>query len=197
MSWMVFYFFFISTLKINESSFFSGLSDRLMRMEARGDSIQKARILNACSTCKTSFYCCESHWDAVKDKHMGEPCDDGHDGLSQCQINQEIRQDITFLNTMDAPMQELKPSAKFQWAPTRTKTQWSSLQGLTWYKEFRADLVKELDTMQVDGLIGPWIRASSDSLSMPMSILWILENLHGNSSSWTRQETMTIHVSPL
>jgi len=48
-----------------------------------------------------------------------------------------------------------------------------------------------------DSVLVPWMRAASDGLSMPMTILWALEKLYGADEGWTRKEVLTVHVSRL
>ncbi|RDB18194.1 hypothetical protein Hypma_000529 [Hypsizygus marmoreus] len=165
-----------------------GRSDRILRMQtlAKNDGSPIA-VLKRCETCHLSYYCCDSHWQAVKKLHSGQPCEDGHDGLSQCGINQEILIDHAFSEFI----QRTKAGA-FVWAPQKPHTKWTSLKGKTWKTEFGADLANQF---KVSGdKLGAWIRAASDGLSMPMSILWSLETLNGSNDSWTRQETLDIHI---
>lgn len=135
-----------------------------------------------------AFYCSDAHWEAVQHFHAGEPCIDGHDGLSQCQVNQEIRADISFANFMAGAK-----AGKFKWAPERVKSSWTSLNGVGWEEEFGQEL-SETFSIPVTSL-GPWIRGASEALSLPMSILWALENLN-EDDAWTRQDTLVVHVRP-
>jgi mitochondrial splicing suppressor protein 51 len=143
--------------------------------------------LKACSACNTAFYCSDAHWDAVRHFHDGEPCEDGHDGLSQCQVNQEIRADVIFANFMAGAK-----AGNFKWAPERVKSNWTSLKDINWEEEFGQELAQHF-SIPVSS-VGPWIRGASEGLSMPMSVLWALENLN-EDDSWTHQDTLTIHVT--
>lgn len=143
--------------------------------------------LKSCPGCGLAFYCSEHHWDVVKTIHAADPCEDGHDGLSQCQINQEIRADIAFAQIMD----EAK-AGEFHWAPERVKPAWTSLKNLSWEDEFGSDLAKQF-RIPVSA-VSPWMRAASNGLSMPMTILWALEHLN-KDDSWTCQNKITIHVT--
>ena len=158
-----------------------------MRMEAsRKKSSSSPNTLKACSDCKLAFYCSDAHWEAIKHFHAGEPCIDGHDGLTQCQVNQEIRADISFANFMAGAK-----AGNFKWAPERVKSSWTSLNGIGWEEEFGQELA-EFFSIPITS-IGPWIRGASEALSLPMSILWALENLN-EDDAWTRQDTLVVHV---
>jgi splicing suppressor protein 51 len=157
-------------------------------MEASRDrSSSSPNTLKACPDCKTAFYCSNAHWDAVRHFHAGEPCEDGRNGLSQCQVNQEIRADVAFANFMVGAKAE-----NFKWAPERVKAKWTSLKGINWEEEFGQELAQHFSILASS--LGPFIRGASEGLSMPMSILWALENLN-EDDSWTRQDTLIIHVS--
>ncbi|KAF8060173.1 hypothetical protein FPV67DRAFT_333871 [Lyophyllum atratum] len=155
-------------------------TDRIMRMEGKDNT------LKACHACKMAFYCSTPHWDAVQHKHAGEPCQDGHDGLTQCHINQEIRLDVAFGNVMLGAN-----SGQFKWAPERVKPSWHSLKEANWESEFSSGLIKEFGISRE--AVGPFVRAASDGLSMPMTILHALETLN-KDDAWTRKETLTIHL---
>lgn len=177
---------------LNFFAYDSGVTDRLMRMEeAESDSPASvpAAPLKPCQDCKITFYCSDSHRDAIRHAHAETPAPDGHDGLSQCQIQQEIRQDLDLANLLaGAPT----ASGGFQWAPNRVKQAWLSLKGSNWQDELGADISSELGIPHGPAL-GPFIRAASDGLSMPMTILHALESLQ-KSDQWTRQGTLNIHV---
>ena len=134
-----------------------------------------------------AFYCSDSHWEAVQHFHAGEPCIDGHDGLSQCQVNQEIRADISFGNFMAGAK-----AGSFKWAPERVKSSWTSLNAIGWEDEFGQELV-QFFSIPEDINVGPFLRGASEALSLPMSILWALENLN-EDDAWTRKDTLVVHV---
>ena len=133
-----------------------------------------------------AFYCSDAHWKAVQHVHAGEPCEDGHDWLSQCQVNREIRADIGFANFMAGA-----EAGNFKWAPERVKPSWTSLKGISWEEEFGQEIARFF-SIPVSS-VGPWIRGASEALSMPLSILWALESLN-EDDAWTRQDTLVVHV---
>ena len=157
-----------------------------MRMEASRNQSSSPNTLKSCSDCEMAFYCSDAHWEAVRHFHAGEPCVDGHDGLSQCQVNQEIRADISFGNLMAGAK-----AGNFKWAPERVKSSWTSLNTIGWEDEFGQELAQFFSIPVTS--IGPWIRGASEALSLPMSILWALENLN-DDDAWTRQDTLVVHV---
>ncbi|KAG6906835.1 hypothetical protein DXG01_011768 [Tephrocybe rancida] len=166
-----------------------GRTDRMLRVEASSSkgSTSAPVSLKACHACKMAFYCSQSHWDAVQPRHTEDVCEDGHDGLTQCHVNQEIRQDVAFANIMARE----NPTSEFSWAPERAKPSWESLKGLTWETEYAAMVAKVFYIP--DEAASPFVRAASVGLSMPMTILWALEHLN-TDNEWTRKETLVIHV---
>ncbi|KAG6852908.1 hypothetical protein C0991_008251 [Blastosporella zonata] len=165
-----------------------GRTERTLRVEAASSkgSTSAPVALKSCHACKMAFYCSQNHWDAVQHQHAEESCEDGHDGLTQCHINQEIRQDVAFASIMA----KASPN-EFSWAPERVKPSWESLENTNWDKEYSSGI------SQVFGIsteaAGPFVRAASVGLSMPMTILWALEHLN-TDDAWTRKDTLTIHV---
>ena len=155
-------------------------------MEASRNQSSSPNVLKACSDCKMAFYCSDAHWKAVQHFHAGEPCIDGHDGLTQCQVNKEIRADIGFANLMAGAK-----AGSFKWAPERVKSSWTSLNTINWDNEYSQELAQFFSIPVTS--VGPWIRASSEGLSLPMTILWALENLN-EGDAWTRQDTLVVHV---
>ena len=155
-------------------------------MEASRNQSSSPNMLKACSDCNMAFYCSDAHWKAVQHFHAGEPCIDGHDGFSQCQLNQEIRDDIAFANIMAGAK-----AGNFKWAPERIKSSWTSLNGVSCEEEFAQELAQSFSIPIAS--IGPWIRGASEALSLPMLILWALENLN-KDDAWTRQDTLVVHV---
>ncbi|KAF5378487.1 hypothetical protein D9615_007134 [Tricholomella constricta] len=172
-----------------------GRTDRVIRMEAaEKGSTSTPSTLTPCRACKMAFYCSPRHWDAVQHKHAGEPCEDGHDGLTQCHMNQEIRMDVAFANIM-APPAAAAGRGEFSWAPERVKPSWVSLKASAsasnWQSAFGSGLVREFGISE--DAVAPFLRAASNGLSMPMTILWALDLLN-EDEAWTRKDTPTIHL---
>lgn len=54
---------------------------------------------------------------------------------------------------------------------------------------------KELGMSEVsERSVGVWVRAASEGLSVPMTIVWGLETLNRGDESWTKKEVLEIHV---
>lgn len=169
----------------------SGRSDRVLRMEAEKSKDTSARVtLTPCGACKMAFYCCQSHWDAVIHHHVRCACEDGYDELTDCEMNQEIQQNVTFANMMAnaSPMGPME----FFWAPDRIKPSWESLKNRSWDSEYANSIMEAFNLPAA--VIGPFVRGASIALSMPMTILHALECLNSDDQ-WTRKATLTIHVS--
>ncbi|KAF8055228.1 hypothetical protein FPV67DRAFT_872407 [Lyophyllum atratum] len=163
-----------------------GRTDRDIRTEAATTgSGSTPPTLKACQACKLAFYCCTRHWDAVQHKHAGEPCEDGHDGLTQCQMNQELRLDEGFATT------QTEAQALSRWAPARVLPRWMPLGATNWEAEYSSWLTLEFRLL--GKAVAPFLQAASDALSMPMTILNALEILNPDDA-WTRKETLTIHI---
>ncbi|KAH9476758.1 hypothetical protein JR316_0010673 [Psilocybe cubensis] len=166
-----------------------GRSDAIFRIEA---SLRKRKPLSPglkpCPDCLFTSYCCEEHWDAVKEKHKREPCRDGRDNLSQCDMNKLYLEDIRFAMVMSGANE-----GTFKWAPERTLRAWKSLRGIGW-SDYSDDIEQDFGGLPgVSELLPTLARAATDGLSMPMTILWALENLN-NDDSWTKKDTLNIHV---
>ena len=166
----------------------SGRSDLILRLEAAQKNESPIPALKSCPDCDLSFYCSEKHWELTKGTHETVPSQGGAHDLSQCATNQ--------LCLQDARMGRFMAGAKegpFMWAPERVKPTWSSLRDLNWN-----DFLDEMKTalpMPEPGIV-QLLRAASDGLSLPMTILWGLENLNSDDA-WTKKNTLNIHVSLL
>ena len=163
----------------------SGRSDLLLRLTAASQgSLQQPLSLQPCPDCLLSFYCCQAHWEAVKGYHHGIH---SHEGLSQCAMNTLCLGDARFAQVMGGANQ-----GEFKWAPERTKPVWTSLKNIDW-SYFQEEL-----NVASTGLAEPFLelmmRGATEGLSMPMTILWALENLNSDDA-WTRKHTLNIHVS--
>ncbi|KIM42026.1 hypothetical protein M413DRAFT_445209 [Hebeloma cylindrosporum] len=163
-----------------------GRSDLILRLEAaQKNESPPFPTLQACPDCELSFYCSERHCELAKDIHKNVPSQDGLSGLSQCATNNLCFEDARMARFMDGAEQ-----GPFIWAPERVKPTWSSLRNLNW-NDFMGDMKRELP--MPDPAIVQLLRAGSDALSMPMTILWGLENLNSDDG-WTRKDTLNIHV---
>ncbi|KAK1221519.1 hypothetical protein PQX77_015638 [Marasmius sp. AFHP31] len=158
----------------------------------------KKHALKACSTCQSVFYCSEEHWQSARPMHATLPAEGGFDcGRTQCQLFDDIRVDSSFMATMT------EGSGMLVWNPTRIKQQWEPLRDgqarKNWEEEY-GELLKEhfKDEMTQskeaeEASLPPSLRAISVGLSMPMTILYVLQRLNADEE-WTRKPELTIHV---
>ena len=160
----------------------SGRSETVLRIQAslRGATTPPT-LLQPCPDCQLTFYCSEAHKNLMIHEHQSST-DFG--GQSQCALNQ-----ITFQDTKFAHLMSGANRGEFKWAPERTKPTWTSLKGLDW-NDFRADV----ELSWPPEIRAQVLRSATEGLSMPMTILWALENLNDNDS-WTRKEILNIQVS--
>ncbi|KAK0451217.1 uncharacterized protein EV420DRAFT_1274421 [Desarmillaria tabescens] len=153
-------------------------TDRLLRMKP---SPLRSSSLSSCPDCKMAFYCSNEHWEAIRYIHQEQAREEGP---TQCQINQEVRADILFADIMSGM------NVPFSWAPERVKDAWHTLEGATWESEYQEDVRQAFGTDLPASVV---VRATSNHLSMPMTILWALEHLN-EGDAWTTKETLTIHI---
>ncbi|KAG5635599.1 hypothetical protein H0H81_010671 [Sphagnurus paluster] len=168
-----------------------GRTDRIIRMQAAYKDSSSSRIntLKSCQNCKMAFYCSARHWEAVRERHAEQPCEDGHDGLTQCIMNQAVRVDAEF--SIKNNIRLGANMGEFRWAPERDLPAWISLKNTNWESEYADQLMTRFGVARED--VAPYLRAVSVTLSMPMTILAALEQLNSDDK-WTRKETLTIHV---
>jgi hypothetical protein len=125
---------------------------------------------------------------AARKLHQG-PSEVLRDGLSQYHMNKSTRGQIMFETTMTSWLDRQRPLVLI---PKRVKPVWVSLKREFWQGEF-SDEVRKSFGMPAPLPITFLITAASDTLSMPMTILYGLEKL-SDDDGWTRKNTSTIHV---
>ncbi|KAJ7473006.1 hypothetical protein B0H11DRAFT_2282779 [Mycena galericulata] len=165
-------------------------TDMVIRMEAAMNSTtaDAMKRLIPCPHCLLSFCCSPEHWEAARELHQG-PSEDLRDSLSQCQMNKFTRGQIMFETTMTSWLDRQR---QLVWVPERVKSVWVSLKGASWEDEFGDEVRKSFGIPAPDP-IRFLIDAASDTLSMPMTILYGLEKLN-DDDGWTRKHTLTIHI---
>ncbi|KZV73819.1 hypothetical protein PENSPDRAFT_742311 [Peniophora sp. CONT] len=167
-------------------------TDSILRMEARSKGTEPA-TLSHCSDCHLAFYCSTDHWNLVRDFHSQRPDEDGYADLPQCALNRQIRLDTLFKTSLPE-----QGDSGFQWVPERVKEQWTPLLAEDWGSEFGDHLRQALhletqEQVQKSLSYGPMLRSATEGLSMPMSILYALENLNPDDA-WTKKSALTVHV---
>ncbi|KAJ7111065.1 hypothetical protein C8R44DRAFT_259777 [Mycena epipterygia] len=165
-------------------------TDMVIRMETamNGTTADAMKRLTPCPQCMLSFCCSPAHWEAARQLHQG-PSEDLRDGLSQCQMNRLTRGQIMFGTTITSWLDRQR---QLVWIPKGVKSVWVSLKGVFWEGEFGDEVRKSFGTpapLPITFLI----TAASDTLSMPMTILYGLEKLN-DDDGWTRKHTLTIHI---
>ncbi|KAF7357344.1 MYND-type domain-containing protein [Mycena sanguinolenta] len=161
-------------------------TDMVIRMEAavKGKTVHDTMHLIPCPECKLSFCCSHAHWDIAHRLHY-DPCDDLRDGRSQCYMNKLAHgQSMIGACCLDSS------EGHFVWIPNRIKPGWVSLEGQSWEGEF-GDFRKILEMPQ--STASTFVMAAiSDTLTMPMTILYALCKLSGDE--WTRKQMLTVHI---
>lgn len=148
--------------------------------------------------CQTTFFCSPRHFALVKKTHNTVPCAIEYNNMTQCQINRQIREDVRLENLLcDAQASTNNPAEQgglLKWAPERTLQEWRSVVEKTWEEEF-LDELKKSQPLPEGTPVAPFLRAASDGLSLPMSILYAMEQLAGDDLSFTNKDVIRIHVS--
>ncbi|KAF5317632.1 hypothetical protein D9758_018964 [Tetrapyrgos nigripes] len=171
-------------------------TDRIIRLE---NSPQR-HLLKPCQDCRFAFYCCSEHWDRVKQFHT-QPDPAGY-GLSQCEMNQQFRVDLSFSYSMSGVKGREGP---WIWVPDRIKEKWEPLGDYDgcWEDELEGEVEVFLRLRPAslgeipESLPGLTLRLSTEGLSIPMTILYSLQKLYGedlDGKGWSRKETLNIHV---
>lgn len=157
--------------------------------------------LTPCPDCNLSFTCTPEHANLALDLHTCTPCTDSIWPTSgQCQLNLLVQVDQIYA--------AFRGEGPILWAPKRILTKWERLPSdededddeegpkftsvKRWYREFGSIVAEDMD----DGMggIGPYVRMVSETMSIPMTILWGLQTLY-EDDSWTKKQTLEIHAS--
>ncbi|KAJ6580604.1 hypothetical protein B0H10DRAFT_2098727 [Mycena sp. CBHHK59/15] len=148
-------------------------TDIILRSEARL-SEPKATIsaLMPCPRCKMAFYCCEDHRNAARPLHEST-CNDLPCGVSQCEMNRQIRVDAEFRTVMTPPQ-----ARRFMWRfiPRQSTDVKRSSVGTAFAAHTPA-----------------CIRLVSSLASTVVTVLCALEQLNTNTA-WTTKSSLTIHM---
>ncbi|KAJ7873967.1 hypothetical protein B0H13DRAFT_2669175 [Mycena leptocephala] len=162
-------------------------TEMVMRMET-GDVTQH---LIPCPRCMRSFCCSPAHWEAAHTIHHG-PSTDWRDGLSHCQMNIFVHMQATV--DTSAKNSLLDRRGQLLWVPGRVKSRWVSVEGKTWEGEFDEEICKSYGMpVTIPSSSTFLISSASDTLSMPMTILYGLSKLN-EDDGWTRKQKLTVHV---
>lgn len=161
----------------------SARTDRLMRMDP---SPSRFVALDPCPDCKMTFYCSAAHKAALEPTHKFIAM---HEGLTQCALNRQINEDFEF------NIQVLRMFQRsFSYIPERVKEKWEGMGGMSWEGEYVPLLEQEGFEGMLPMGMSTWIRAMSEEMSFPMTVLMGMEILYGKEDAWTRKETLVVHV---
>lgn len=148
--------------------------------------------------CQSTFFCSPRHWALVKKTHNTVPASVDYEKMTRCQINKRIREDIRLSNhLLDAKIERGEPEGPLlQWAPSRTMESWQSVKSSNWESEF-LEVMKTEFPLPGQMSIAPFLRAASEGLTLPMTILHALDEIHQDDLAFTHKEVLVIHVSAL
>ncbi|KAF8881428.1 hypothetical protein CPB84DRAFT_1687229 [Gymnopilus junonius] len=172
-----------------------GRTDALFRIEAElAKRNTRPAVLKPCPYCNLSFYCCESHWRTAKSKHENEPSPYSRDNLTQCGMNKRCLEDLRCSQIISAG----SAVGEFTWRPERIFASWSSVRDIDWanYEYGLYQAFKSYNSMG-KRFMDAMLRAASENLSMPLTILWGLEVLNGDDDTWTKKDVLDIHADEL
>ncbi|KAJ7681930.1 hypothetical protein DFH06DRAFT_1029771 [Mycena polygramma] len=165
-------------------------TENLIRIEAAKSGTTTEKCLTPCPKCNVSFCCSPAHWEAALTLHDA-PCEDGPPDVSQCQMNIWLEEDRKLMPIMKEAGMFDASGDLIGVPPTRLKSVWTSLAGLSWDTALDDALHSTLQPS--DRVRSIWLRSASESLTRVMTILYALEKMH-DSDSWTRKDTLTIHI---
>ncbi|KAJ7864740.1 hypothetical protein B0H14DRAFT_2735153 [Mycena olivaceomarginata] len=138
-----------------------------------------------CPECKLSFCCSRAHWEIADRLHYG-PCNDLRDSPSQCYMNKLAHgQSMIAASLHDT-------SGHLVWFPDRVKHKWVSLEGQSWQGEFDDEICK-FSRMPQSTSSTFMMAAISDTLTMPMTILYALSKL-SDGDGWTQKQMLMVHI---
>ncbi|TFK27249.1 hypothetical protein FA15DRAFT_586636 [Coprinopsis marcescibilis] len=178
-----------------------GITDRMIRVLQRSSSPtasdhQPTSFLYPCSTCKTTFFCSPTHELLGTPSHTQHKQSSGCSTFTQCQLNQRLRESIRLKHALATLA---LADVNIVWVPDRVKQEWTSLRGRNWEDEFLEDAKEAISvlipaTRDMPHPVNAFLRAASEALSVPMTILWALEVMNGKKVEWRRKDTLRIHI---
>ncbi|KAF9528730.1 hypothetical protein CPB83DRAFT_853654 [Crepidotus variabilis] len=152
------------------------------------------RAVKPCLGCAITFSCCEPHWDLIKEVHISTPSQDSVGEFAQCQMNQWLRENEAFSIRVSNNPDPTDPGP-FRWFPKRIEEAYTPLQKKNWWdiKEPYIQLM-DLDEKSSQKDKDVRFRAVTEALSIPLSILFVMEVLNNGDDDWKRRTTLTIHI---
>lgn len=150
-----------------------------------------------------SYFCSDVHREIVRQAHTVDPLYGGHDGLTECALNKEMREHLWFVfvrylvikQFTDLPrcedMLNRKPRG-WNYCPSIIQPAWKSIVRTNWAREFMDSVIKP-SPHTAEHSAEALLRVHSESLSPVMSSIYAFESLY-KGSAWTQRKKLTIHV---
>ncbi|KAJ7091323.1 hypothetical protein B0H15DRAFT_835475 [Mycena belliarum] len=162
-----------------------GVAPRHIKKAAE-QGIATTLALVPCKDCKMTYFCSDSHRELSREAHTVAPVYGGHDELSQCALNQEMRAHLWCEDVLN------RTPGGWNYRPLIIHPAWKSIIRTNWRNEFMASVIEPSPEAAVHGA-EPLLRVHTESLSPVMSSIYAFELLH-KGSPWTKRKTLTIHI---
>ncbi|KAJ7449673.1 hypothetical protein FB451DRAFT_751895 [Mycena latifolia] len=162
-----------------------GVAQRHIKKAAQ-QGIASTQTVVPCEDCKMSYFCSDAHRELCQQAHTVDPLYGGHDGLSECALNQEMREHLWCEDVLNR-----RPGG-WNYRPSVIHPAWKSIIRTNWRNEFMANIVEPSPEAALHGA-EPLFRVHTESLSPVMSSIYAFELLH-KGSAWTKREKLTIHI---
>ncbi|KAJ7155456.1 hypothetical protein C8R43DRAFT_432411 [Mycena crocata] len=163
-----------------------GVAQRHIR-KANEKGIVTAKTISPCPDCKMSYFCSSAHHELCRHAHSTEPLYGGHDGLSECALNQEMREHLWCEDMLNR-----KPGG-WNYRPSTVHPAWKSIIRTNWRKEFMESVIKPAPEAIAHGA-EPLLRVHTELLSPVMTAIYGFELLYNMGSAWTRRNKLIIHI---
>ncbi|KAJ6591622.1 hypothetical protein DFH09DRAFT_1306346 [Mycena vulgaris] len=162
-----------------------GLTQRHIKKAAQ-QGIASTQAVVPCVDCKMSYFCSDAHRELCRKAHTVDPLYGGHDGLTECALNREMREHLWCEDMLNR-----KPGG-WNYRPTIIQPAWKSIIRTNWRNEFMTSVIEPSPEAATHGA-EPLLRVHTESLSPVMSSIYAFELLH-KGSAWTQREKLTIHI---
>ncbi|KAJ7876786.1 hypothetical protein B0H13DRAFT_2347461 [Mycena leptocephala] len=133
-----------------------------------------------------SYFCSDAHREIVRQAHTVDPLYGGHDGLTECALNKEMREHLWCEDMLNR-----KPRG-WNYCPSIIQPAWKSIVRTNWAREFMDSVIKP-SPHTAEHSAEALLRVHSESLSPVMSSIYAFESLY-KGSAWTQRKKLTIHI---
>ncbi|KAJ7180630.1 hypothetical protein C8R46DRAFT_1070043 [Mycena filopes] len=162
-----------------------GVAQRHIRKAVK-QGITTSQVVVPCEDCKMSYFCSEAHREFCREFHTVKPLYGGHDGLTECALNKEMREHLWCEDVLN------RTPGGWNYRPTIIQPAWKSIVRTNWDREFMESTIKPSPHAAVHGA-EPLLRVHSEGLSPVMSSIYAFESLY-KGSAWTQRKKLTIHI---